>query len=143
MDILGSAYKVLPECEYNPDTREFSFKLASNPSTLYVRTVHYNQYGYMYINFDGTTIGIDGMTTDMKPSSSRIPFANELPEDVFNLYFNERMVKCPPCKGTGSSPSNPDNQCICCHGRKSITKKHSDALKSIRADLTKRLQGED
>jgi DnaJ-class molecular chaperone len=49
-------------------------------------------------------------------------------------------MKCPPCNGTGKSPSTPTANCLCCKGKKEITQKHFDALQKISSDLSKKLK---
>jgi DnaJ-class molecular chaperone len=50
-------------------------------------------------------------------------------------------MKCPPCKGTGNSPSTPNRACLCCKGKKEITQKHFDTLQRISGDLQVKLAG--
>jgi DnaJ-class molecular chaperone len=46
---------------------------------------------------------------------------------------------CPPCKGSGKSPSTRTSQCLCCKGKKEITQKHFDVLQRISKDIQAKL----
>jgi len=48
-------------------------------------------------------------------------------------------MKCPPCKGTGNSPSTPERPCLCCKGKRKISQSHFEALKRISKDLRAKL----
>lgn len=47
---------------------------------------------------------------------------------------------CPPCKGTGKSPSNRTSHCLCCKGKKEITQEHFNVLQTIGKDIQLRLK---
>jgi DnaJ-class molecular chaperone len=49
-------------------------------------------------------------------------------------------MKCPPCKGTGKSPSTPNINCLCCKGKKEITQSHFDVLQKISKNIQSRLK---